>query len=336
MKPYQLPTQSAHKDWLFQLAQQLPLSATALEAALNKLGILPNKSTWLQWLTLLFLALGSGLFLSGVLFFFAYNWEELHRFSRFAILLSAIIITAGATLWTGIDTLAGKLLLTAAAVLTGVVLATFGMVYQTGADSFMLFRAWFFLILPWVLVSRFQPLWFIAFVIANTAVITWMDTMLSSNDMEYQLIFALSVLSVIFLLLRELTTIMHPMITEARWLPRVISCWLLFVLSFMPFEAIVGTGALEGWQQGLITLYVVVMAALSYHAFIIRRDLFILAALLFSGMTMLLTAFAQLLQDTDIVILFLLMGLAIAGATTVASKLLLGVAKQWKAEEQVL
>ncbi len=87
----------------------------------------------------------------------------MHRFSRFAVLLTGIVATAGATLWTGIDTVVGKLLLTAAAVLTGIVLATFGMVYQTGADSFMLFRGWFILILPWVLISRFQPLWLKAY-----------------------------------------------------------------------------------------------------------------------------------------------------------------------------
>ena len=336
MKNNIISPQRSNRDWLFQLANQLPLSPATLETALNKLGILPDKERWLQWLTLLLLGLGSGLFLSGILFFFAYNWEEMHRFSRFAVLLVGIIATAGTTLWTGIDTLVGKLLLTAAAVLTGIILATFGMVYQTGADSFMLFRGWFILILPWVLISRFQPLWLIALVIINIAFFTWMETMLhvGTQDFAYILILALSSISIVVILLREFSTLIYPVIAEARWFPRLVSVWLLSLLTYVPLIVIFEESILNGYQQLLLLLYLFVLAALSYYAFMIRRDLLILASVLLSIMTVFLVLFAKLLPPTfDNIFTFLLMGLVIAGATTMVSKLLIGIAKKWKAEE---
>ena len=332
MKNNILALQHSSSDWLFQLAQQLPLSSATLEAALNKLGILPDKATWLQWLTLLLLGLGTGLFLSGILFFFAYNWEEMHRFSRFALLLTGIIATAGATLWTGIDNLVGKLLLTTAAMLTGIVLATFGMVYQTGADSFMLFRGWFILILPWVLISRFQPLWLIALVIVNIAFFTWMEVTFRLLD-EYFLILALSTISIVVILLREFSTLIHPAINQARWFPRFVIFWLLSLLSYVPLVTIFEGDISDAFQQMLLLLYLFVLAALSYYAFMVRRDLLVLAFVLLSISTVLLVSLAKLLKPTDDLFSFLVMGLAIAAVTTMVSKLLIGITKKWKAEE---
>lgn len=322
--------------WLFQLATQLPLSSATVEAALNKLGILPDKSAWRQWLTLLFLGLGSGLFLSGILFFFAYNWEDMHRFSRFSVLLVGIVSMTGTVLWVGLDNLFGKLLLTAAAVLTGVLLATFGMVYQTGADSFMLFRGWAILILPWVLVSRFQPLWLIALLIVNIAFFTWIEVtsrFFSMQSPEYFLIFCLSMISIIVLLLREFTTLIHPTIAEARWFPRLVIFWLLLVLSYIPIVAIIEGSIGNGYQQILLLFYLFILATLSYYALMIRHDLLVLALVLLSIIVVFLVSLIQVLDPIDDLIRFFIMGLVIAGVTTIASKLLRSVARKWQAEE---
>ena len=49
----------------------------------------------------------------------------------------------------GLDAVAGRISLFATAFLSGILLAVFGQVYQTGADPYGLFLAWALLILPW-------------------------------------------------------------------------------------------------------------------------------------------------------------------------------------------
>ncbi|MBO7203321.1 MAG: DUF2157 domain-containing protein, partial [Paludibacteraceae bacterium] len=40
---------------------------------------------WLRFSEVLTLSLGAGLLLSGIIFFFAYNWETIHRFVKMGI-----------------------------------------------------------------------------------------------------------------------------------------------------------------------------------------------------------------------------------------------------------
>ena len=93
------------------------------------------------------LALGVGQFLAGVVFFFAYNWNDLSDIAKFAVIETALAIALGGALLIGLDRVFGQMLLIAASVLTGVLLAVIGQVYQTGADVFELFAAWAVLIL---------------------------------------------------------------------------------------------------------------------------------------------------------------------------------------------
>ena len=123
-----------------------------------------------RWLTIL----GAVFLLVGVLFFFAYNWKELHRFTRFAILEGGVLLTALASAWTlrsERHRLAGELLLIAAAVLTGILIAVYGQAYQTGADAYQNFLGWAALILPWVMVARSAALSILWLAILETGII---------------------------------------------------------------------------------------------------------------------------------------------------------------------
>jgi uncharacterized membrane protein len=112
--------------------------------------------------------LGAGQFLAGVVFFFAYNWNDLSDLTKFAVVEAALVIAAAGALLIGIDRAFGQVLLVAASVLTGVLLAVIGQIYQTGADLFELFAAWAVLILPWVLVSRNAAHWLLWLCVAET------------------------------------------------------------------------------------------------------------------------------------------------------------------------
>src|SRR5688572_2321641 len=121
--------------------------------------ILPTRMEWRGFLASLCLWLGTVALVAAVIFFFAFNWDDLGRFAKFGLVEAAILAGLLACWRVGVDGKPGKAVLLLLSLLTGALLALTGQVYQTGADTYELFAWWAVLILPWVLVSRFSPLW---------------------------------------------------------------------------------------------------------------------------------------------------------------------------------
>lgn len=141
-----------------------------------------DEEFWSRWSLRALLALGAGQFLAGVVFFFAYNWNDLSDVAKFAIVEGALTIAVLAAILAGIDRAFGQTLLVAASVLTGVLLAVIGQTYQTGADAVDLFIAWAALILPWAIVSRSAVHWLIWIVVAETALALYGGQVLMAVD----------------------------------------------------------------------------------------------------------------------------------------------------------
>ena len=109
------------------------------------------------------------LVLAGIVFYFAFNWSGLHRFARIGlVVLPLIAATAVAARHAGRG-LAGQAALGAATVLVGVLLAVIGQIYQTGADSELLFAGWAVLALPWVILAGAPWLWLFWLLLVNVA-----------------------------------------------------------------------------------------------------------------------------------------------------------------------
>lgn len=153
-------------DWL-ESGQVLP---GAEQEVLRAAGIVPSRSEWRAFLSRLALWLGTLALASAIIFFFAFNWDALGRFAKFGLLEAAILAGLLALWWTGLDSAAGKAVLTLLSLLLGALLALTGQVYQTGADTYELFAWWAVLILPWVLVGRFSPLWLLWLALVDLAV----------------------------------------------------------------------------------------------------------------------------------------------------------------------
>ena len=160
------PNQPAQLKQLQQLHADGLLTDAAYRAAYAQLRPAP---VWRHWLEQLCWMLGSALLLIGVLFFFAYNWAALPSMAKFGLLQLAILSCVGGALYLGMQRLGGQLMITAASVLVGVLLAVFGQVYQTGADAYSLFVSWAVLISLWVIVARFAALWLVWLLIAQLA-----------------------------------------------------------------------------------------------------------------------------------------------------------------------
>lgn len=137
----------------------------------------PLADDWRRWLDQALMALGAALLCAGVIVFFAFNWQDLHKFSKFALLAGAVSLLAGFA-WlrhAGVkagDT-AGQAALGGAQVVAGVLLAVIGQTYQTGADAWQLFALWALLAVPWALAARAAPHWWLVIVVGNLALLRY-------------------------------------------------------------------------------------------------------------------------------------------------------------------
>jgi len=149
---------SAHRKQLLQWTQQGHLNAESLPEALRLTRAEPSPSDWQQFIDKLMLWFGSICMVAGVVFFFAYNWQQMGRFAKFGLVEVCILATVALCWKLGLDRLSGKAALFASTILVGALLALVGQTYQTGADPWQLFAAWAAMIIPWVAIGRFGAL----------------------------------------------------------------------------------------------------------------------------------------------------------------------------------
>ena len=164
-----------HRAQILEWAEQGTLPPEGVRAALEIAGVTPDGLAWRRFLSGLFLWLGVLLVASGVIFFFAYNWDALSRVQKFglveALLVTSIIV---ATVY-GTERVAGQATLFLASLLTGAWLALIGQTYQTGADPYELFGWWALLILPWSLVARLPSMWLLFVLLLNLTVALYFE-----------------------------------------------------------------------------------------------------------------------------------------------------------------
>jgi uncharacterized membrane protein len=142
---------------------------------LRAAGLVPSRAEWRLFLSQLSLWLGTAALAAAIFFFFAFNWHALSRFAKFGLVEGAIAAALIACWRLDLDRPAGKAALVLLSLLTGALLALTGQVYQTGADAYELFAWWALLILPWVAVGRFSPLWLLWLGIADLALYFYAD-----------------------------------------------------------------------------------------------------------------------------------------------------------------
>ena len=149
----------------------------------------PDRASWHHWLDRALLILGTALLCAGVIVFFAFNWAELHKFTKFGLLAGLLTLLAGfAALRPGGD-MAGGAALAGAQIVSGVLLAVIGQTYQTGADAWQLFALWTLLATPWALAARAAPHWWIVLVVGNVALLRYCSVRLGIGGM-FELLFS--------------------------------------------------------------------------------------------------------------------------------------------------
>jgi len=138
--------------------------------------ISPHGKSWQTFIDQLLLWIGSLALAFSVVFFIAYNWNDLGQFSKFAMVEGIMVLSVVAYCKFTEGSISSKVSLFVATVSLGVLLALFGQTYQTGADPWQLFFNWALLMLPWAIIGRFSALWVAWVALINVSIVLYYQT----------------------------------------------------------------------------------------------------------------------------------------------------------------
>ena len=137
---------------------------------LKAVSFLRDERFWKQWAIRALMALAIGHILSGIIFFFAFNWNAFSGMMKFSVVGGGIAACLFAWILSKLDSPEGQAFGIGATVLVGVMFAVLGQVYQTPAMLHTPFVFWALLTLPFALASRNLAHWTVWLVILTVAV----------------------------------------------------------------------------------------------------------------------------------------------------------------------
>ncbi|HEX8238237.1 MAG TPA: DUF2157 domain-containing protein [Allosphingosinicella sp.] len=280
---------------------------------LRAAAILPSPADWRAFLGRLTLWLGTVALATALIFFFAFNWDDLGRFAKFGLVEAAILAGLIAFWRFDLDGAPGKAVLLLLSLLTGALLALAGQVYQTGADTYELFAWWAALILPWVLVGRFSPLWLLWLALLNLAVCLYCRLGWDGETM----IWALFLLNGAMLVLWEAGHRAGLAWLRDDWPPRLVAVAAGTMATALVVWAILGGG--RGGSGALAGLAYLAWLGAVYHWYRrVRADLFMLAGGLLSLIVAVVAFLSKTMLGSDaggyLVIGLVVIGMSAGGA----------------------
>ncbi|CFQ96359.1 MULTISPECIES: DUF4401 domain-containing protein [Yersinia] len=273
------------------------LTPTVYQKILYYCGVRPELSGWRRFLTLFLTSLGFLALVAGMVFFIAWNWAAMPKMAKFGLVELLIIALTVVVWWRWYDTVSQSALL-ALGLSFGGLFALYGQIYQTGADSWELFRAWTLVLLPLAIIGRRNGLWFCTWVIANLAfqlyyasrIPFFLDNFSSGSfywlsDITLYLYFAVQACCLIFReALAEYAQKRDPQSwLVSRWLPRVIAAYLLATITPPAAASFFAWGGFYAGKIALIFWVITLLVGYGYYRYR-RPDLCMLTLGVISAM----------------------------------------------------
>ena len=285
-----------------------------------------NNDSWKKFLQLFFLSLGVGFTVSGILFFFAYNWDDLHKFVKIGLVEGLIIILTLIAVLSKIKPLFKNILLSGATLLVGVLFAVFGQIYQTGANAYDFFLGWTMAVVLWVFISNFTPLWLIFIVLINITFGLYIDQV--ANDWSDLLIFSIFItVNAVFLIGSLLLKSDNNKIP--KWFIQILS---LAVVSFTTIGMINGIFEHNKSYFELIIILTLLLYILGIYYGLKQKSTFYIAIIPLSIITIISAWLLDFVKFREFTML-LFIGLIVVVSVTILIKLLMNLQKQWNNED---
>ena len=278
-----------------------------------------DKEAWQKLFQLLFISLGVGFAVSGIVFFFAYNWADLHKFAKMGMAEGLIIVTTIFALLPKININIRNIILTGASVLVGVLFAVYGQIYQTGANAYDFFLGWTVFVTLWVAVSNFAPLWLLYLVLVNTTFILYSQQV--AKDWSDIFIFtSLFIFNTIALISAIAVSKLTKKINISNWFLYIVA---LSCIIYATIGIIIGIFDYKNFSL-VLSLTTITTFALGIWYGLKTKNRFYLSAIPFS---LVVIMSALLLKASTEFGMFLFVSLFVIGSVTLIIKVLIGFQK---------
>lgn len=296
-------------------------SEKSIDSILKK-NIYSDKESWHKFLRLFFISLGVGFTTAGIIFFFAYNWADLHKFIKIGLIEGLIIISTLIILFSKTSLIIKNILLTGASILVGVLFAVFGQIYQTGANAYDFFLGWTMFITIWVLISNFAPLWIVFITLLNTTLILYSQQV--AHDWSEVFVFTLLfIINVLFLITSLFGKRFNAKIKSPIWFSNLIS---IASVSFSTIGIVIGI-----FDENQTSFFVLLVITSILYGFGIKYGLktksgFYLSIIPFSIIVIISAFLIKLSDDAG---MFFFISLFVIGSVTIVIKNLIDLQKKW-------
>ena len=315
------------RDDIYIISQHSNLTKQGVDKALKE-KVYNDKAAWQKFLQIFLISLGIGFTVSGIVFFFAYNWADLHKSAKIGITQALIITSTILVLVLKVNENLKNIILTASAMLVGVLFAVYGQIYQTGANAYDFFLVWTIFITLWVMVSNFAPLWLLYILLINTTFIFYVQQVAS----DWSGILVLTIL----LLLNTIVLISAILLSKFKHFN--IPNWFITIMTLAAatFATVAIITIIFGIFAGdqpifpiLISIVLILFSTGIWYGIKTQSGLF-LSVIPFS---LIVIVSAILIKISDGEMMFLLVGLFIIISVTLVIKNLINLQKQVKNEQ---
>ena len=286
-----------------------------------KSNVYNDATAWSKFLKLFFISLGISFTTAGVLFFFAYNWDELHKFYKIGIIEGLIILMTGTLLLVKTNETVKNIILTGASIMVGVLFAVFGQIYQTGANAYDFFFGWTMAITLWVLISNFEPLWLLFLVLINTVLILYSEQV-AADWQETFLSLLLFTVNTLFLIVSIYISKIKKTKSES-WFTNLIA------LAACVFATIgISIGIFDDIDSSFTALILIVLLSYSLGIWFGHqsKNIFYFAIVAFSGIIIITSLLIKASSDEAMIFLI---SLFIIASVTGTIKYLIDLQKKW-------
>jgi len=183
--------------------------------------------------------MGVFLIASGTIFFFAYNWTEIHKFIKLGLVLVLILGAIVVHLNSTQESLIAHTALWMAMVGIGIELAVFGQIYQTGADVYSLFVAWSIFAFGFVVVSSSSLSWFTYLIILNLSIFLYISQSLNIDNgiVAVKIIFNIFTAAILYFLVEKKKLLYFNWLYKLNLIYLILLFFNLLVFEFIgPFS----------------------------------------------------------------------------------------------------
>lgn len=292
----------------------------------------PSPKGWKEFAEKALLILGVVFILAGIIFFFAYNWRELHRFAKLSLVAGLLLSTGIGAAFLTANRSVNRILLVAVFILSGLLMALYGQIYQTGANAYDLFLNWALLTVPLTVISNSLVIWILWLFVLNLAIYFFTGQVLSDWANPYGFV-TLASINIAAICIYERLSLRQKFDGFHRWFVQ-----LLGLLTFIWLVTGTIVAIFENFKNiGYVLIFLMTCIAITGTFLVYRKLIKDLSLIALGCLSVIAIVFSGFLRMTNFesLAVFFGGGFIIILLTTLSVMLLLRIKKSWDIGEEL-